>query len=108
MSTLRDRAWPAAPQAAELARVHLRAHEPFIWNATNLPSRVRAQTIGLLADYRAHVTIVSVEAPAADLGRRNAEREHPVPWPAIERMLDSWEAPSLTECHALVRWSADG
>ena len=87
--------------AREQARVFLRAGEPFIWNATNLSAQLRGQTLALLADYHAHVTIVAVEAPADDLYRRNREREHPVPWPAIERMLDRWEAPSRTECHVL-------
>jgi predicted kinase len=91
--------------AREQARVFLRAGEPFIWNATNLSRQLRGQTIALLADYRAHVSIVAVEAAAADLARRNGDREHAVPWPAIERMLDRWEAPTLTECHALYIWS---
>lgn len=93
--------------AREQARVYLRAGEPFIWNATNLSARVRGQTIGLLADYHAHVTIVAVEAAAEDLGRRNRDREDPVPWAAIERMLDRWEAPTTTECHVLEVWSDD-
>ena len=93
-------------EARELARTHLRAGEPFIWNATNLSAQVRGQTLSLLADYRAHITIVAVEAPADDLSRRNREREHPVPWEAIERMLDRWEAPTITECHRLEVWTA--
>ncbi len=93
-------------EARERARTHLRAGESFIWNATNLSSQLRGQTLSLLADYDAHVTIVSVEAPAAELARRNREREHPVPWAAVERMLDRWEAPSVTECHRLEVWQA--
>lgn len=88
-------------EARERARVHLRAGDPFIWNATNVSAQLRGQILSLLADYHAHVTIVSVEAPADDLSRRNRDREHPVPWEAIERMLDRWEAPSITECHRL-------
>ena len=93
-------------EARELARTHLRAGEPFIWNATNISSQQRAQMLSLLADYDPHVTIVSVEAPADDLSRRNRDREHPVPWGAIERLIDRWEAPSVTECHRLEIWSA--
>ncbi len=92
--------------ARELARSYLRAGEPFIWNATNLSAQLRGQTLALLADYHAHITIVAVEAPADDLSRRNRDREHPVPWEAIERMLDRWEAPTVTECHRLEVWSA--
>ena len=47
------------------------------------------------------MTIVAVEARADELSRRNANREHPVPFEAIDRMLDRWEAPTLTECHRL-------
>ena len=94
--------------AREQARVHLRAGEPFIWNATNLSAQLRGQTIALCADYDAHVTIVAVEAAADDLDRRNRDREHPVPWSAIERMLDRWEAPTISECHALEVWSGSG
>ncbi|MBE2319521.1 AAA family ATPase [Solirubrobacter sp. CPCC 204708] len=92
--------------AREQARVYLRAGEPFIWNATNLSAQLRGQTLALLADYHAHVTIVAVEAPADELARRNRDRAHPVPWPAIERMLDRWEAPTRTECHVLDTWNA--
>jgi predicted kinase len=94
--------------AREQARVFLRAGEPFIWNATNLSRQLRGKTIALLADYRAHVTIVAVEAASDALRGRNRDREHPVPWPAIERMLDRWEAPSRTECHVLTVWRGDG
>ncbi|WP_354697503.1 hypothetical protein DSM112329_03134 [Paraconexibacter sp. AEG42_29] len=93
-------------QARELARTHLRAGEPFVWNATNLSAQMRRQLIDLFASYDAHVTIVAVEAPATDLDRRNRDREHPVPADALERMLGQWEAPTLTECHELVVWDA--
>ena len=95
-------------EARELARTYLRAGEPFIWNATNLSAQVRGQTLSLLADYRAHITIVAVEAPADELSRRNREREHPVPWEAVERMLDRWEAPTITECHRLELFTPAG
>ena len=90
--------------AMELGR-SLRAGDPFIWNATNLSTQQRGPLLSLLADYHAHVTIVSVEARADQLAARNAERRHPVPWEVIERMLERWEAPSVTECHRLEVWS---
>jgi hypothetical protein len=31
-----------------------------------------------------------------------------VPWEAIDRMLDRWEAPTITECHRLVTFVQDG
>ena len=93
-------------EARERARTYLRAGEPFIWNATNLTAQIRALTLSLLADYDAHVTIVAVEAPPGVLSARNRERRHPVPWEAIDHMLDRWEAPSITECHRLEIFSA--
>jgi putative nucleotidyltransferase with HDIG domain len=91
--------------ARERARTYLRKGEPFIWNATNLSAQLRGQTLALLADYHAHVTIVAVEARPDELAARNADRRHPVPWEVIERMLDRWEAPSITECHRLEVWT---
>ena len=58
-------------------------------------------TLSLLADYHAHVTIVAVEAHPHDLRRHNQDRRRPVAWEAVERVLDEWEAPSITECHRL-------
>jgi predicted kinase len=93
-------------EARERARQYLRAGEPFIWNATNLSAQQRSQILSLLADYNAHVTIVAVEAPADALSARNQDRRHPVPWEAIDRMLDRWEFPSRTECHRLEVYTA--
>ncbi|MDA0160107.1 AAA family ATPase [Solirubrobacter ginsenosidimutans] len=89
----------------ERARTYLREGKPFIWNATHHSRELRASTISLLADYRAHVTIVAVEARPHELRRHNQERRRPVPWEAVERVLDDWEAPSITECHRLEVWS---
>jgi predicted kinase len=85
----------------ERARTYLREGKPFIWNATHHSRELRAQTISLLSDYRAHVTIVAVEARPHDLRRHNQDRRRPVPWEVVERVLDEWEAPSITECHRL-------
>jgi len=98
---------PAGPQgvviaaAKEQARVLLRAHRPFIWNATNVSHQLRSQLIDLFAAYRAKVRIVYLEAPEDEAGRRNRARVNPVPAGAIARMRDRWEPPDLTECHRL-------
>jgi predicted kinase len=92
---------PVIAAAREQARVHLRAGRSFIWNATNVSRQLRSQLIGLFADYRAKIRIVYVEAPLAEAARRNQARTRPVPRAAIARMLDRWEPPDLTECHAL-------
>lgn len=92
----------------EQARIHLRAAEPFVWSATNLSRQLREQVIGLLADYRARVRIVSLETTPQQLVRRNRLRQGAarVPQEAVARMVGRWEAPDLSECHALERVSS--
>jgi len=87
--------------ARERVRAALRAGRPFIWNATNLSRARRRPLIDLCADYRAKITLRYFETSEKEAARRNAARERPVPARALERMLDHWEPPDLTECHAL-------
>jgi predicted kinase len=94
---------PVIAAAHGLAREHLRAGRDFVWNATNVSRRLREQCIGLLADYRARIELVALEAPAAVLRRRNRGRTQPVPDAVIERLLRRWETPDPTEAHT-VRW----
>jgi predicted kinase len=92
---------PVVAEARERARVLLRSRTPFVWNATNLGYDRRRGIIDLCADYKTKVSIVYLEAPEAELERRNAARERPVPRAALERMLDHWQPPDSTECHNL-------
>lgn len=96
-----DAQGPVIAAAREQARIHLRAQRPFIWNATNISRQLRGQLIDLFADYKAKVRIVYLEAPLDEAARRNRARASPVPDAAIARMLDRWQPPDLTECHAL-------
>jgi predicted kinase len=93
--------------AYERARVHLRAGEAFVWNATNVTRALRSRCIALAAGYRARVEVVSVEAPADVVHRRNAARPRPVPAGVIDRMAARWEPPDLTEAHT-VTWVLNG
>lgn len=90
-------------RARELAREHLRAGRDFAWNATNLSRALREQSLGLFADYGARVRIVYLEVPEARLRRQNRERAAVVPEAALERLLDRWEVPDLTEAER-VEW----
>jgi tRNA uridine 5-carbamoylmethylation protein Kti12 len=63
--------------------------------------QVRSQLIDLSVDYEAKVRIVYLEVSEDERARRNLRRQNPVPAKAIARMLDRWEPPDLTECHAL-------
>jgi predicted kinase len=81
----------------ERARVHLRAGEDFLWNATNLSRRVRGQVLDLCHAYGARTHVVCVEATPKELHERNGARAIPVPSAAMERMLSRWEAADGTE-----------
>ncbi|MCA9550193.1 MAG: AAA family ATPase [Myxococcales bacterium] len=89
--------------AEEEARAHLRAGRDFAWNGTNLTRETRGRLVRLFTDYRAHVRIVYVEAPRSVWLARNAAREAAVPAAALERMLERWEVPDVTEAHE-VEW----
>jgi predicted kinase len=98
---------PNDPQGAVVAaakaeaRRLLAAGTPFIWNATNIAVATRAALIDLFAAYGANISIVYLEASEAEMTQRNSARRDPVPSAAIARMLDRWQPPDLTECHAL-------
>jgi predicted kinase len=98
-----DSQGPILAAARSAARTFLRAREPFVWNATNITRQQRSAVIGLAAGYGARVEIVALEAPPAVLSARNAARPSPVPAAAVERMIARWEAPDVTEAHA-VTW----
>lgn len=93
---------PVVAAARERARVHLRAGEPFVWDATNLSRSLRSNLVSLCYDYGARVRIVHVEAPEAELRARNRGRERKVPDAVVDRLVDRWEIPERTEAHDVV------
>ncbi len=93
--------------AFDQARVHLRAGERFVWNATNVSRQLRERCVGLAADYRARVTLVGLEAAPEVLRARNRSRAEPVPDAVVERLIGRWEAPDPTEAHH-VEWVDTG
>ncbi len=96
-----DRQGAIVNTARGMARGYLRERQPFVWNATNISSKLRAPLVELFAGYRARVKIVYCEASSGELDRRNGARAAPVPRQAREKMLARWEVPTLLECHAL-------
>lgn len=94
---------PVIEQARLRAREYLRQGRNFVWNATNLSAQMRSRSLELFYDYGARVRIVYLEAPAETIEARNAARPRPVPAAALERMLDKWEPPDLTEAHQVDR-----
>lgn len=85
--------------AREEARGHLRAGRSFVWNATNVSRRIRAQCTRIFADYGARIRIVYVEVPEPTLHVQNRGRRSPVPAKVLEALLDKWEVPDATEAH---------
>lgn len=88
--------------AREAAREHLRAGRSFVWNATNVSRRIRAQCTRMFADYGARIRIVYVEVPEPTLRSQNRARKSPVPDHVLDALLDKWEVPDATEAHAVV------
>lgn len=60
--------------------------------------------VDLLAAYNASVRIVYVEASRDVLFAQNRSRTGALPESAIERMMNRWEVPDLTEAHEIELW----
>lgn len=89
--------------ALEAARVHLRAHEPFVWNATCISPLMRQKPLRLFEQYGARVRIVYLETGWPENLRRNKERPYAVPESVIVRMLQNLQPPQRHEAQA-VEW----
>lgn len=88
--------------AREEAREHLRAGRSFVWNATNLSRRIRAQCTRIFTNYGARIKIVYVEVPEPTLRLQNRARRAQVPEKVLDALLDKWEIPDATEAHDVV------
>lgn len=95
---------PVIAAAHEEARAYLRRRQPFIWNATSVTTRLRANQIALFESYGASVRTVFLETAWEEELRRNAERDAVVPLSVIERMLSGLELPLVHECER-VEWT---
>ncbi len=89
----------AAHRAVDKAKALLRAHAPFVWNATHLSEQMRTKTLDLLLAYDANVHLVYLEVPSTTLFKRNAARESTLRQKDLERMLHRWEVPLPWEAH---------
>jgi len=86
-------------EAIEMAKVHLRAKQPFVWNATNLRLTRRDPLVTMAMDYGARVRIVYVEASADRIFQQNKDREHAIPEGALLKLTQGWEVPTALEAH---------
>lgn len=89
----------AAHHAIDKARALLRAHAPFVWNATHLSTQMRRKTLDLLHAYHAEVRIVYLEQAEGSLLGRNQRRDSSLRNADLLRMLLRWEPPLPTEAH---------
>lgn len=86
-------------EAKEQAREYLRKAKPFVWNATNITSLMRAQLIELFITYKAKVKIVYLEVPYNKWLRQNNEREYALPEQVLHKMLTKLEVPVVFEAN---------
>lgn len=89
--------------AREKAKEHLRAHTPFIWNATNITQQMRESLVSLFESYKASVRIIYVEKDWDTTLNQNKQRNNVVPQPVIEGMLSKLTPPSIDEA-TFVNW----
>jgi len=88
--------------AMEEARANLRARRRFVWNATNISRLNRDKAIGLCLDYDAFVEIHAFDPQPDRLFAQNRSREGQVPQAVIERLIRTWEPPSILEAHRVL------
>lgn len=85
---------PTAPQGEVVkagqnkCREYLRAHQPFVYNATNVTFKIRSGLVQLFEEYGASVRIVYLETEWNEQLRRNRSRKDAVPEHSIEKLLD--------------------
>jgi Predicted kinase len=83
--------------AKEEAKMFLRKKQSFIWNATNLTRKMRAQLIDLFQQYGAKTKLVYIEVPYPTLLEQNRNRPFPIPTKVLEKMILKLEVPAVWE-----------
>ena len=91
-------------EAKERAKQYLRKKQPFIWNATNVTSKIRKPLLELFENYGASTKIVFLETGWEEELRRNKGRIQEVPETAIIDMLKQLEVPERWEARE-VEWN---
>ncbi len=87
--------------AKEQAKVWMRAHQSFVFNATNITRDMRSKWISLFLEYKAKVKIIYLEVPYKALLKQNKNRVHKVPQPVIEKLIRRLEIPNYREAHEI-------
>ena len=89
--------------AREQAKEHLRKHQSFVWNATNITAQMRESLVSLFETYHAHVRIVYLETKWETMLERNRSREDVVPTHVIGEMMTKLTPPESHEART-VEW----
>ena len=97
-----DNQGAVANVAKEFAKDHLRKHESFVWNATNLTSQMREQLVDLFESYGANVKIIYVESSYDTLSKQNKNRTAVVPQDVIDNMIKKLSPPLAYEAREVV------
>lgn len=98
-----DNQGAVANAARERAKVLLRQHQPFVWNATNLTSQMRDSLVALFETYHARVRIVYLETDWQTHLAQNSGREDAVPTTVLRDMLAKLTLPEAFEA-TTVEW----
>ena len=94
---------PVVERAHQLARGYLRDGVDFVWNATNVSSRLRRSLVELFTANRARVRIVYLETRWPELLRRSDHRDRPVPAEVLDKLARILEVPDPSEAQQ-VEW----
>ena len=94
--------------AFEQVRVHLRAKETFIWNATSLSRVTRQKIVGLARDYDARIEAICIDVPLGVALARNARRADPVPDRIMEKLARKREPVLADEAHDILSCDQHG
>jgi predicted kinase len=77
----------------------LREHRGVVWDATNLRMELRAQILDLARDYHALITMAVFMLPLKTIWQQNNEREYCLPNSVLQRQIEQWQLPTLSEAH---------
>lgn len=90
-------------RAKDVAKDLMRSRTGFVFNATSLTRKLRKEWTEFFMTYNSRVRVVHVEAPIAEILKRNQTRNRTVPVGVIDKMMDDWQVPGFEEAYE-VSW----
>lgn len=95
-------------EAKRQLREALRDKAKVVWDATNLRTDFRSVICGLAMDYHALITLVVVLCPEQEINANNRARERQVPAEIVQKQLQKYQFPLLSEAHQFMVVNHDG